>query len=356
VEEPKVREVFAPSFPDRIVQTWLVTRMEPILECCLIDDTFANRKGKGPLAAVCKAQKYMRRPGHGWFIQLDIRSYFHSIHRPTLLHSWLSVLEKQTLPAFTLDLMQYISSALLAHDATRGHIVVGSSRKLLNALPPGKSLIHAEEDTGLPIGSTTSQHFANFYLNPLDHFVKHTLRIKGYIRYMDDLLLLGPDSATLRLWRNEICEFVKTQLRLALHPDKEHMSTVEHGLEYLGYHIYPHYLHPCSRTVNSLKARLDFFKHLFQPVEYPLCQRPVRGVWQGLLESQTLVPPVEPDWLLLKRMEATINSYLGLLGHAESYHLRKNLYKRHFGPLRSYFMPAGADYSAMHVCKRFLYL
>jgi hypothetical protein len=107
--------------------------------------------------------------------------------------------------------------------------------------------------------------------------------------------------------------------------------------------------------VGTLKARLDFFKHLFQPEEYPRCQKPVRGHWQAWLEDGPPTPPLEPEWALLKHMEATINSYYGLMGHAESVKLRKSLYHKHFGPLRSFFLPADAGYTAVHAVKRFLY-
>lgn len=72
---------------------------------------------------------------------------------------------------------------------------------LLRDVPSHKSLLGSPSDTGLPIGSAARQHFANFSLNRLDHFIKHDLRVKGYTRYMDDLLLFGPDAATLSGWR-----------------------------------------------------------------------------------------------------------------------------------------------------------
>lgn len=350
VQEPKLREVFAPAFADRIVQTWLVARVEPLLERTLINDTYANRADKGPLAAIRKAQACMRRPGNGWCLQLDVRSYFHSIHRPTLLNLWLGLLERR--PAADQDLMRFVSRALLEHDPLSGYRSSPSSRALLARLPRHKTLPGAKPDCGLPIGSTTSQHFANFYLNPVDHFIKHELRVTGYLRYMDDLTLFGPDADTLLRQRDAIACFLAERLRLALHPNKERLGPAAQGIEYLGYRVYPHYLHPCGRTVRTLKARLDFFKHLIRPDAYPLCQRPVRGVWPELVEAGELHPPVKPDWRLLKRMEATINAYLGLMGHAQSYRLRKSLYHDHFGPLRRYFIPAGPDYAAVHVRKR----
>lgn len=355
VQEPKLREIFAPSFADRIVQTWLAARMEPILERCLIDDSYANRTGKGPLAAIRKAQKYMRQPGHTLSLQLDVRGFFHSVHRPTLLRLWLAHLERQDMPEETRDLMRFISTAILEHDAAGDFATVASSRPLLVQVPPHKSLLHAAPDTGMPIGSATSQSFANFYLNGLDHFVKHTLRVKGYIRYMDDLLLFGPDAETLLVWRDAVAAYLRDELRLSLHSGKEDLAQARQGIEYLGYRVYPHHLHLCARTVKSLKARLDFFKHLLFPERFPVCQKPVRGTWQGLLETGELAPPVAPDWISLKRMEATINSYFGLMGHADAYRLRRDFYHKHFGPLRAFFVPADAGYSAIHAKKRFLY-
>lgn len=117
---------------------------------------------------------------------------------------------------------------------------------------------------------------------------------------------------------------------------------------------YPHYLHAREHTVKTLKARLDFFKHLFQPDAYPRCQKPLRGYWQSWREEESPCPPLAPEWDLLKHMEATINSYLGILGHAHNARLRKALYHEHFGPLRRYFLPTGADYAAVNVCKKWL--
>ena len=355
VQEPKVREIFAPAFSDRVVESWLVALVETALDKLFIEDSYANRKGKGTLAAVLKAQSCMRKPGNAFCLQLDVRSFFHSIHRPTLLRDWLSFLRGLPVNAERLDLGGHISTALLTRVPKDNFHTVRNSRPLLMALPAHKSLIHAPQDTGLPIGSAASQYFANFYLNGLDHFVKHELRIKGYLRYMDDLLLFGPDSATLIRQKDAIAGYLQDRLRLVLHPAKTLLSKSSQGIEYLGYRVYPQYLHPCSRTINALKARLDFFKHLFWPERFALCQQPVRGTWQGLVRNRELTPPVTPDWLLLKRMEATINCYYGIMGHAKSYSLRKALYHKHFGPLREFFIPANAGYSAIHAKKRFLH-
>ena len=353
VREPKLREIFAPAFADRVVEAWLVALVEEPLSRLFIDDTYANRKGKGVHAAITKAQKLMRQPGHVWSLQLDVRGFFHSIHRPTLLSGWLAFLEGQNIPPERREVAAYISTALLERSPAGNHRAVRSSLPLLRNIPPYKSLLGSPSDTGLPIGSAASQHFANFYLNGLDHYIKHTLRVKAYTRYMDDLLLLGPDAQTLLAWRDAIVAYCRERLRLELHPGKEQLQRADKGIRYLGCKVYPHHMHPLDRTVKALKARLDFFKHLFHPEAWPKCQIPERGSWVALVEDG-LVAPVEPSFRLLKTMEATINSYYGLMCHTQSYRLRKSLYHGHFGPLRRYFLPADADYSAVRVCKRWL--
>lgn len=355
VQEPKLREIFAPAFADRVIEAWLVALAEEPLSRLFIEDSYSNRKGKGSHAAIAKTQKLMRHPSHDWCMQLDVRGFFHSIHRPTLLSGWLAFLDTTTMHPERRELAAFISTALLARSPADNHRVVKSSLPLLRNVPPHKSLLGSGPDTGLPIGSAASQHFANFYLDGLDHFIKHVLRAKGYVRYMDDLLLFGPDEEVLLEWRNAIAAHLKNNLRLSLHPNKELLTKTGQSIEYLGYRVYAHHLHTGQRSVKALKARLDFFKHLFWPERFPLCQKPVRGVWQRLVESGDCTPPLAPTWPLLKRMEGTINCYYGIMGHAQSYKLRKTLYHKHFGPLRSFFFPADAAYSAVNVPRRFLY-
>jgi hypothetical protein len=87
---------------------------------------------------------------------------------------------------------------------------------------------------GLPIGNLTSQFFANVYLNPLDHFVKHDLRVKGYLRYMDDFLLFGDDRGTLRRQGREVREKL-AELRLEIHPDKYRLTPTAAGVDFAGF-------------------------------------------------------------------------------------------------------------------------
>ena len=98
VREPKLREVFAPSFRDRLVQQWLIAHINPTLERQLIDDTYACRPGKGNLAAINKVQRHMRQPSHGYFLQLDIQSFFQLPATPTTGRSMAPTAQAEPAP------------------------------------------------------------------------------------------------------------------------------------------------------------------------------------------------------------------------------------------------------------------
>jgi hypothetical protein len=154
IRDPKERVITAPCFDERVLHHAIMNLCEPVLDRWLIDDTFACRNGKGREAAVLRAQHFSRSAT--WSLKLDVRKYFDSVSHQKLLQ----LLGKRFKDK---RLMQLLERIIVAY---RGEIGVG-----------------------LPIGSLTSQHFANFYLGWLDRFVKETLRVRGYVRYMDDMVL-----------------------------------------------------------------------------------------------------------------------------------------------------------------------
>src|SRR3989344_330036 len=85
------------------------------------------------------------------------------------------------------------------------------------------------ERRGMPLGNLTSQFFANVYLNELDQFIKHKLKTKYYIRYVDDFVLLHHSKIVLENYKTEINEFLKSELKLELHPDKSKIFSLAKG-------------------------------------------------------------------------------------------------------------------------------
>ena len=121
---------------------------------------------------------------------------------------------------------------------------------------PGDNLFTpAERRRGLPIGNQTSQFFANVYLDPLDHFVKDRLGIKGYVRYVDDFLVFSDDKSHLADVREQIREYL-IRLRLRLHPKKSVVFPVKDGIRFLGYRVFPtHRLLP-KENVRRFRRRV----------------------------------------------------------------------------------------------------
>jgi len=98
-----------------------------------------------------------------------------------------------------------------------------------------------KEGKGMPLGNLTSQFFANVYLNELDQFVKHELKAKYYIRYVDDFVLLHTSPTVLQEWKKQIALFLHEKLRLQLHPDKSKIIPLSRGVEFLGFNVFTHH-------------------------------------------------------------------------------------------------------------------
>ncbi|MDP2100563.1 MAG: RNA-directed DNA polymerase [Methylobacter sp.] len=189
-QRPKAREIHAADFSDRVVHHWLVPQLEALFEPVFIHDVYSNRQGKGSHKAVDRLQSFMHSVGHGgWYLQLDIANFFNSIDRALLFKQlqWRlsKALKQGKINTAQASSLRWLSHVLLKHDASRQARYRGDPA-LLQRVPPHKRLGAAGVNKGLPIGNLTSQFFANVYLNPFDQFVKHELKCRHYLRYVDD--------------------------------------------------------------------------------------------------------------------------------------------------------------------------
>ncbi len=204
--EPKRRQICAADLRDRVVHHAICNLIEPIFERRAVGDSFACRKGKGAHAAVARAQQLARR--FDYFLQCDMSKYFASVDHEVLNRLLRRILKDEHL----LQLLDRIIDQPLPGSA------------------PGK---------GMPIGSLTSQHFANLYLGELDHFVKERLRIKGYLRYMDDVLTFGQEKSALHETLAAEREFLREELRLELKERAIVIAPVTEGISFLGFRVFP---------------------------------------------------------------------------------------------------------------------
>lgn len=291
---PKAREIHAPAFSDRVVHHYLVPRLEAIYEPTFIHDSYSNRIGKGTHAAVRRLKQFVRQvdsgQGGGYFLQLDIRNFFNSIHRPTLY----ALLKPRMERAGLSEPIRRAVHALLTYPLERTGVRWACSTVERAAVLPHKRLENAAPGCGIAIGNLSSQFFANVYLDRLDQFVKHTLKAQRYLRYVDDFVIVHRNAGQLAQWRADIEAFLQADLRLELKTDQR-LEPLGAGIDFLGYVVYPTHTVVRRRVIGHCKAKLTAWLRSRRPAEE------LRAIW---------------------------SSYAGHFSHANSHRLRDRIARR----------------------------
>jgi RNA-directed DNA polymerase len=220
IYDRKPRVIAAAPFRDRVVHHAAMNLIEPPLDRTFISDSYACRRDKGVHAAVDRYQVWAQT--YRYVLKMDVRQYFPSIDHDLLKGKLRRYIKDRRI----LDLLD--------------RIIDGSPN--VNAEPyyfPGDDLFTpSERRVGIPIGNLTSQFFANLYLDDLDHYIKQTLGVRPYLRYVDDMVLLDNDKCRLAEIRSAVRERLEVD-RLRLHPNKAHITRARDGLNLLGYFVYP---------------------------------------------------------------------------------------------------------------------
>jgi len=253
--KPKVREIFAADFRDRVVHHLLVNTLEKIFEPIFIHDSYACRHGKGTHSAKERLEKFTRQITkngqiRAYYLQLDIKNFFPTIDKEILFGQ---ISRKVDNPEIL-----WLTRKVLFWDCTKSYVRRGDI-SLLSQIPNHKSLFGKENKCGLPIGNLTSQFFANIYLNELDQFVKHVLKCRYYLRYVDDFVILDTDLEKLVRLRSDINTFLTQRLNLQLHPLRRKLLPISNGIDFLGYIVRPRYVLVRRRVVNNFKAKMRVF-------------------------------------------------------------------------------------------------
>jgi hypothetical protein len=319
VERPKLREIVAADFRDRVVHHYLVERLERIFEPLFIHDSYACRVNKGIHAALTRTRQFIRsgamngrRPLYA--LHLDVSNFFMTINRPILYQIIEQRLVREARKGgpkkHDLPMLAWLTATILSHDPLSCRIDKGDSR-LLAAVPSHKSLLHAPHGVGLPIGNLTSQFFANVYLNELDQHCKHTLKCRYYLRYCDDFLILDPSPLHLAELREQIRKFMGERLQLELNERYAAIRPVTDGIDFVGYIIRPDYVLVRRRSINNLRSRLDQFQgdHVTDDKE-------------GLFTIRSGPAAIE-------RLRGVMGSYYGHFSWADTSRLRRSLFRRY---------------------------
>jgi RNA-directed DNA polymerase len=240
IYEPKERQICASAFREQVLHHALLNICHEYFERLQIADSYASRKDKGTYAAIAKAKIYTRR--YAWFLKLDVRKFFERIEH--------TVLKKQL------------------NGIIKDPSVIGLFDAIIDSY-------EVQPNRGVPIGNLTSQYFANHYLCGLDHFIKEELAMKGYVRYMDDMILWHDDKEVLKKAYRIIIDYVKMELHCDLKPESLNYSSV--GLSFLGYKIFPYIVKLTQRSKQRFIKKMRILDDNYQSGAWneAICQRRV---------------------------------------------------------------------------------
>ena len=258
IYEPKERIIKSLPFKDRIVQQWYIEEfIKPYFIPRFIKENCACLEHKGTLYAVNLCQKYMRKMkrenGNYYVLKCDIKKFFYSIDK-NILYSIMN---------------SYIKDSKLLNLT---HIFIFDD----------------EEGKGIPIGNYTSQFFANIYLDKLDKYIKEVLRIKYYVRFMDDFIILTNSKRESIYCLKRIKYYLNKNLKLELNNRTRYYPN-KMGIDFCGYRIFEEYRLIRNKNKNKIRKSVKAWNSLF-------------------LQHK----------LNYKKMVLSFNSYLGYIKHANS--------------------------------------
>lgn len=291
VTYPKPREVWASAFRDRIVHHLVCRDIMPFFESRIIPQNCACIQGRGTLYAAKYVERYCRSITENWskkayYLQIDIQNFFVSIYKPLLWDIIVKTVKDDK--SLTMRLFKQI----IFHDPTKNAIVRHDTD--FSVVPRRKSLLYCPPEFGMPIGDLPSQLCASWILlNLLDQYVKHTLKCKYYVRYVDDAWLASKSPDELLDWLYKIAEFLEKECMLHISFQKSFIKPIDDGINFVGYYILPHRTYPRRMTIHRAFLQI---KNTHKPFN--------------------------------KKEICTINSYLGLIQHTNSYRLRRELCER----------------------------
>lgn len=286
VYEPKQRLIMALPFKDRVIQWGVYQLLNPIFDRTYIYDSYGCRNGKGTLRAVQRLHYWLKQVGKKdkpfYYLKLDVSKYYYRVDHEVLIN----ILRRKIKDEEMLQLL----TTIITYEGTLFGLKLNGDINNPEDKITGK---------GIPIGNLTSQMFANLYLNELDQYCKRTLGIHYYVRYMDDIIILSDDKAKLHEYKNLIQTYLEEKLKLNLN-NKTALRPITLGIEFVGYRLWPTHIKIRKSTSMKMKKRLKYVKKQY-----------------------------ESDLIPLDKVNATVQSYMGILKHCNSYSLQRTVFSNY---------------------------
>ena len=299
VSRPVYREVFAANFRDRVIHHYIALRLEPLFEGVFSGRTYNCRKGKGQLYGVMQLAADIKECSENftrpcWYLKCDMKGFFMSIPRRQLADK----VDKFILENYKgddIEDLRYLSRVTIMNDPTK-NCIRRSPEEVMKMVPAGKTLRGAKPGHGLPIGNLTSQHDANFWLNDFDWMFDIFLHIYWHGRYVDDFYVIYPDKQSLLDAIPKIRSYLIV-LGATLHPRKIEMQSVYKGITFTGMVVKRDRIYASNRMVSNFEQLIHYMNTLSEGFSIEMLQHYV----------------------------CSINSYLGLMRHCNSYDIRKRI-------------------------------
>lgn len=273
VRDPKLRHIHKAEVRDRVFHHAVFQILNPIFEPTFVATSFSCRINKGTHRGVKYVEKMLRTASKNYtktcfVLKCDIKKFFDSVDHDVLL--------------------KILSKLIKDNDAMR------LLEEIVESFVSGRATLFNRR--GVPIGNLTSQLFANVYMNEFDQFVKHELKVKYYARYTDDFVIISTDETYLRKLIQTIGSFLTQHLDLELHPQKVSIRKFHQGVDFLGYIALPYH------KLVRIKTR----KRMFRKIKEQTSQ-------------------YKNDSISKETMDQSLQSYLGVLSHADAYTLSEEL-------------------------------
>lgn len=301
VTRPKMREVFAADFRDRVVHHIIIRRIGHLFEEVFIEDNYNCRKGKGTLYGIMRLKDKVRECTDDytkdcWIGKFDMQGFFMTIHKPTLW-SMLEPFLKERLEPGEFNLLAPLVRQMVMHCPEK-NCSRKSPMEMWDRIPSNKSLFSVGDDYGLPIGNLTSQIFANFYLHEFDVWMSG--RFGWYGRYVDDFYVLARDKRDILSAIPDMRRFLKEKVGVRLHPDKVYIQHYTKGCKFTGSVVKRERTYIGNTTVANMKRRI--------------------GELNGWVGGGR-----EPRLEEIEHFACCINSYIGFLMHHKTYAIRRKI-------------------------------
>ncbi len=255
IYEPKPRTIYKlPYYPDRIVHHAIMNILQPIWDKTFIYDLYSAIPGKGLHAGSYRLRQFIRdEENTRYCLKFDVSKFYPSINHDILI----KMLHKKIKCKDTLWLLEEIVRS-----------------------PGGNE--------NAPIGNYLSQYFSNIYLSEFDHWIKEEKRMRYYIRYCDDGVILHGNKSTLLKLYVDIDNYLSDKLKLTLNPKTKIIDVDKQGIDFLGYR--------CFRGYTLLRK-------------------------QSALKFKKRIKSIEIDSLDSHFVVNSIMSYIGWLSHCDSHNM-----------------------------------